>query len=429
MCGIAGYMHADPARPVDPQTLVAMAAIQHHRGPDGFGWEAVDGRGVGFSHARLSIIDLDEDRARQPFRSADGELLLAQNGELYDYKRLRADLVSRGARFRTKSDSELVLHLYPRYGLEDMLPQLRGEFAFALYDRKRDRLMLVRDRFGIKPLYWTEVNGTLVFGSELKVLFAHPEVPRRFSSQGLYHQLMQTIVPGTTAFEGIHQVQPGHVLIVERAHGRFDIRTQRYWDMDFPLESEREDGRARTTTSRACANNCCRPCSCAWRPTCRWPAICPAASIRAPSSACPRPASSRRSRPSPSASTTRTTTRRHRHRDGAYGRGRPGRAAAARRSSLRQLRRDAVAHRAHHLQHPGRRQAADEPACESGRLQGGGHRRGFRRTVRRLSGIPPRHVPARPGQPARERAPGLGATARREQQAVQGRDARRKRGA
>lgn len=239
MCGIAGYMHADPARPVSPDILVAMAAIQYHRGPDGFGWQSVDGRGVGFSHARLSIIDLDENRGRQPFRSADGELLLAQNGELYDYKRLRADLVSRGARFRTKSDSELVLHLYPRLGLEDMLPHLRGEFAFALYDRKRDRLMLVRDRFGIKPLYWTEVKGTLVFGSELKVLFAHPEVPRKFSSQGLYHQLMQTIVPGTTAFAGIQQVKPGHVVIIERAHGKFKIREQKYWDMDFPLASER----------------------------------------------------------------------------------------------------------------------------------------------------------------------------------------------
>jgi len=243
MCGIAGYMHADPARPVDPDTLVAMAAIQHHRGPDGFGWQAIDGRGVGFSHARLSIIDLDEDRARQPFRSADGELLLAQNGELYDYKRLRADLVSRGARFRTKSDSELVLHLYPRFGLEDMLPHLRGEFAFALYDRKRDRLMLVRDRFGIKPLYWTEVNGTFVFGSELKVLFAHPEVPRQFSSEGLYHQLMQTIVPGTTAFGDIHQVKPGHLVIIERAHGKFRVREQKYWDMDFPLAAERGEER------------------------------------------------------------------------------------------------------------------------------------------------------------------------------------------
>ena len=237
-------MHADPARPVDPDTLVAMAAIQYHRGPDGFGWQAMDGRGVGFSHARLSIIDLDENRGRQPFKSADGELMLAQNGELYDYKRLRADLVSRGARFRTKSDSELVLHLYPRSGLEEMLPHLRGEFAFALYDKKRDRLMLVRDRFGIKPLYWTEVNGTFVFGSELKVLFAHPDVPRKFSSQGLYHQLMQTIVPGSTAFAGIQQVKPGHVVIIERAHGKFKIREQKYWDMDFPLAEERATGRS-----------------------------------------------------------------------------------------------------------------------------------------------------------------------------------------
>lgn len=241
MCGIAGYIHADPARPVDPQVLVGMAAIQYHRGPDGYGIRCMEDRGVGFAHARLSIIDLDEQRGRQPFVSADGNLMLAANGELYDYKRIRTDLTSRGAKFRSKSDSELVIHLYQRHGLEDMLPHLRGEFGIALYDKARDRLMLIRDRFGVKPLYWTEVNGTLVFGSELKVLFAHPEVPRRFSAQGLYHQLMQTVVPGTTAFDGIHQVQPGHVLIVERRHGRFEIRDRRYWDMDFPLMEERDE--------------------------------------------------------------------------------------------------------------------------------------------------------------------------------------------
>ncbi len=240
MCGIAGYINADSRRPVDPETLVAMAAIQHHRGPDGFGWKAIDDRGVGFSHARLSIIDLDEERARQPFRSPDDNLLLAHNGEFYDYKRLRTELTLKGARFRTKSDSELVLHLYPRLGLEDMMQHLRGEFAFALYDRHHDRLMLVRDRFGIKPLYWAQVNGTLVFGSELKVLFAHPEVPRRFEPQGLYHQLMQTIVPGSTPFEGVHQVRPGHALAVERHHGHFHVREAKYWDMDFPLLEERE---------------------------------------------------------------------------------------------------------------------------------------------------------------------------------------------
>jgi asparagine synthase (glutamine-hydrolysing) len=237
MCGIAGFIYADRDHPVNPETLTAMAAIQHHRGPDGFGIRRMPG--VGFSHARLSIVDLDENRGRQPFESADGRLMLTKNGELYDYQRIRADLTARGARFQTKSDSEMVLHLYPRLGLDGTLPHLRGEFAFALYDKEEEILMLVRDRFGIKPLYWTEVNGMVVFGSELKVLFAHPDVPREFDSQGVYHQLMQTIVPGSTAFKGIHQVPPGHVLEVQRRNGKLRIKQRKYWDMTFPLEHER----------------------------------------------------------------------------------------------------------------------------------------------------------------------------------------------
>jgi asparagine synthase (glutamine-hydrolysing) len=241
MCGIAGYMHADSQRPVDARVLSAMAAIQHHRGPDGYGYKTLRERGVGFSHARLSIIDLNEERARQPFLSADGNLLLAHTGEFYDYKRLRADLASRGAKFTTKSDSEIVMHLYPRVDLEAMLKQLRGEFAFALYDKQKDRLILVRDRFGIKPLYWTKTDNVFVFGSELKVLFAHPEVPRQIDTQGLYHQLMQTIVPGSTPFKDVHQIKPGHMLIVERHHGRFVIKDEKYWDMDYPLMDERDN--------------------------------------------------------------------------------------------------------------------------------------------------------------------------------------------
>ncbi|MBW9270946.1 MAG: asparagine synthase (glutamine-hydrolyzing) [Candidatus Thiodiazotropha sp. (ex. Lucinisca nassula)] len=237
MCGIAGFIYADRDRPVDPETLVAMAAIQYHRGPDGFGVRRMPG--VGFSHARLSIVDLDESRGRQPFESADGRLMLTKNGELYDYQRIRADLTARGDRFQTKSDSEMIMHLYPRLGLEGMLPHLRGEFAFALYDKPADRLMLVRDRFGIKPLYWAEADGVLVFGSELKVLFAHPEVQRKFDPAGVYHQLMQTIVPGSTAFENIHQVPPGHQLVVERKDGRLHITQQKYWDMPFPEEADR----------------------------------------------------------------------------------------------------------------------------------------------------------------------------------------------
>src|SRR5690606_27099566 len=127
-----------------------------------------------FSHARLSIVDLAEERGRQPFVSADGRHMLSKNGELYDYRRIRAELSARGAVFRTRSDSEIVLHLYPRHGLDATLRELRGEFAFALYDRDEATLHLVRDRFGIKPLYCTRTGDGIVFGSELKVIFAHP---------------------------------------------------------------------------------------------------------------------------------------------------------------------------------------------------------------------------------------------------------------
>ncbi|MDJ0703415.1 MAG: asparagine synthase (glutamine-hydrolyzing) [Leptolyngbyaceae cyanobacterium MO_188.B28] len=239
MCGIAGVMHHDPSDPIDPDTLVAMAAIQHHRGPDGFGWNIIRDRGVGFSHARLSIIDLNPARGRQPFVSPDGRYMIAHNGEFYDYKRIRADLTSRGYPFATKSDTELVLHLTDRFGLEGALPHLRGEFAFALYENEPDRLTLVRDRFGVKPLYWTMTPAGLVFGSEIKVLFAHPSVQRRFSSRGLFHQLMQTMTPGTTCFEGVHAVEPGQMLIVERRDGCLQVRAKQYWDLDFPRQGDR----------------------------------------------------------------------------------------------------------------------------------------------------------------------------------------------
>lgn len=241
MCGIAGIMNADIGQHIDPQLLVNMAAIQHHRGPDGFGYQRFEDHGVGFSHARLTIIDLNENRGRQPFVSDDGRLLLAHNGEFYDFQRIRARLTAQDARFKSKSDSEIILHLFPRLGIEGTLPYLRGEFAFSLYDKEDESLYLVRDRFGVKPLYWTQTdNGSVVFGSELKVIFAHPEVKRAFSSEGLYHQLMQTMVPGTTAFRGVHQVQPGHVVKIQRRNGQLHVAEQKYWDLDFPREKERE---------------------------------------------------------------------------------------------------------------------------------------------------------------------------------------------
>jgi len=238
MCGIAGVFHHQTERPINAQTLVNMAAIMHHRGPDGYGYQINQEQGVGFSHARLSIIDLDEQRGRQPFLSADNRLLLTHNGEFYDFKRIRADLTARGAQFRSKSDSEIVLHLFERYGLEATLKELRGEFAFGLFDSQEDSLYLVRDRFGIKPLYWTETEHGIVFGSELKVLFAHPDVKREFSAEGLYHQLIQVMVPGSTAFSGINQVQPGYVVKVTRVNGKLQITEHKYWDVNFPDERD-----------------------------------------------------------------------------------------------------------------------------------------------------------------------------------------------
>ncbi len=240
MCGIGGVFRASGAEGVDPQLLVNMAAIQAHRGPDGFGIESIEGVGVGFCHARLSIIDLNESRGRQPFLSEDRQVLMAHNGEFYDFQRIRADLTAQGMRFSSKSDSEILLRLYQQQGLEQTLPLLRGEFAFALFDRQQDCLYLVRDRFGVKPQYWAMTPDGLVFGSELKVLFAHPAVERRFTSAGLFHQLMQTMVPGTTAFAGVHQVKPGHVLKVQRRNSGLEVSEWAYWDVNFPRQADRD---------------------------------------------------------------------------------------------------------------------------------------------------------------------------------------------
>ncbi|WP_196138775.1 asparagine synthase (glutamine-hydrolyzing) [Aliikangiella sp. G2MR2-5] len=238
MCGIAGVFHQANNQPIDSQLLVNMAAIQHHRGPDDFGYVNPEGLGLGMSHARLSINDLNKERGRQPHCSENNKYFLVHNGEFYDFQKIRASLTSQGAEFNTKSDSEIILHLYPRYGIEKTIEQLRGEFAFALFDKDEDCLYLVRDRFGIKPLYWTQMDEGIVFGSELKVLFAHPKVKREMSAEGTYHQLIQVMVPGSTAFKDIHQVPPGHLIKIQRKNGRLTVHEQKYWDIDFPVAGE-----------------------------------------------------------------------------------------------------------------------------------------------------------------------------------------------
>lgn len=210
----------------------------YHRGPDGYGYYFMKEKGIAMGHARLSIIDLET--GAQPLFNHDKSVTLTVNGEFYDYKKIRTRLKLEGHEFHTKSDSEIALPLYQKHGL-DFVQHLRGEFAFALFDENKQRMILGRDRFGIKPLFYHVGEDTLYYGSEIKALFANPRVPKEFSSQAVLHQLMHTMVPGSTPYKGIHALQPGHLLIIDLKDGNFDIKEKKYWDMDFPHEEDRKD--------------------------------------------------------------------------------------------------------------------------------------------------------------------------------------------
>lgn len=241
MCGIAGLFSTGRFEESIRTHLDEMTARLQHRGPDGRGYHFDLEHGVAMGHARLSIIDLQT--GDQPIEGPSGtETVFTGNGEFYDYKRIRANLICDGGRFRTKSDSEIALHLYQKHGL-DFVHHLRGEFAFALYDGKEDKLTLVRDRFGVKPLFYTVIGDTILWASEIKALFAHPKVERRFSNRAILHQLMHTMVPGTTAFEGIHALKPGHMIVISKDGGQLYLREHRYWDFEFPRDGERADSR------------------------------------------------------------------------------------------------------------------------------------------------------------------------------------------
>jgi asparagine synthase (glutamine-hydrolysing) len=190
-------------------------------------------------HTRLSINDLGETGA-QPLESLDRRVLLAVNGEFYDFKRHRARMMALGDRFATRTDSEIAIGLYQRFGL-DFVEHLRGEFAFVLFDAGRRELVLVRDRFGVRPLFYVVSPERIVWGSEVKAVLAHPAVPRRLDRRAALHQMMQTMVPGTSAFEGVHALEPGCTLVVRQDGDRLRWTSRRWWDLDFPAEGERPE--------------------------------------------------------------------------------------------------------------------------------------------------------------------------------------------
>lgn len=237
MCGIAGIFSAKPLYPEEGENLDRMLKTIHHRGPDGMGSHMDYERGVAMGHTRLSIIDLNT--GEQPLRSNRRNLTLTVNGEFYDFKKYRSHAMAEGDRFRCKSDSEIALTLYRKYGLA-FVDHLRGEFAFALYDQEKDEMIFVRDRFGIRPLFYHNTGEKLIYGSEAKAILAHPDCPKRLSRQATLHQLMQTIKPGTSAFEGVVALEPGQLMVVKKRNGKLETNIRKYWDLDFPEVDHRD---------------------------------------------------------------------------------------------------------------------------------------------------------------------------------------------
>ena len=208
MCGICGTFDFEHGRPPDPGVLERMNDSLFHRGPDGGGIQ-IDGP-AGLAARRLAIIDLEH--GDQPMLAAGGDVCVVQNGEILNHLELRAELEGKGVRFRTRCDTEVLLHLYLREG-PGFVVRLRGMFAIALWDRRRQRLLLARDRYGIKPLYYQLQDGRLSFASELKALLRQPSFPRQVDPEALHAYLAFNSVPSPlTIFRAARKLAPGHLL-------------------------------------------------------------------------------------------------------------------------------------------------------------------------------------------------------------------------
>lgn len=228
MCGIAGVLHRD-GRSASPVLLRQMSDAIAHRGPDDHG-VYVDGC-LGFGHRRLSIIDLST-AAAQPMLSADGRYVITYNGELYNFQELRRELEAKGHRFRSHSDTEVVLEAFAQWGPE-VIKRFNGMFAFGIWDRKERCLTLARDRFGVKPLYYADLGSALLFGSEVKAIMAHPSYPMDLDLEGLQEYFsFQNFFTDRTLFQRVRMLPAGTWLqiVPERAD---DPKPQQYWDFNF----------------------------------------------------------------------------------------------------------------------------------------------------------------------------------------------------
>ena len=220
MCGIAGIFQLN-GWAVDVERLRRMTEVIAHRGPDGSG-HFIDGP-VGLGHRRLSIIDLEG--GSQPISNEDDSLQVVFNGEIYNFIELRAELEAAGHRFKTRSDTEVIVHAYEQWG-DTCVSRFNGIFSFALWDAPRRRLFIARDHLGVKPLYYHVSDGALIFGSEVKALLAHPDCPRDVDAAALGDLFTFRYVPSPrTLFRGVGKLPPGHYMVVT-AQG---VETRRYW--------------------------------------------------------------------------------------------------------------------------------------------------------------------------------------------------------
>src|SRR5882724_5233024 len=226
MCGVAGLVGLAAGDRVQMDLLRAMADSLRHRGPDGHGyWVSGEGN-VGLAHRRLAIVDLS-DAARQPMSSADGTVHVTFNGEIYNFRELRSELEGKGYRFRSQSDTEVLVNLYSEAG-DSAIDRLDGDFALGLWDERRKRLLLARDRAGVKPLYYCELDGLFLFASEIKALLQCSAVPRELDEESLYHYLTYLVVPPPrTLLRNVFKLPAASVLTLELNHG---WRTRRYWE-------------------------------------------------------------------------------------------------------------------------------------------------------------------------------------------------------
>ncbi len=238
MCGIAGIFDTRGQRDIDRDLLGRMNQSQFHRGPDEGGQHFEPG--LGLAHRRLSIIDLSS--GQQPMFNEDKSVCVVFNGEIYNFPALRQELEAKGYVFKSHCDTEVIVHGWSAWG-EACVDKFRGMFAFAIWDKKQRKLFLARDRLGIKPLFYSLLpDGQFIFGSELKVLKCHPDLPAKMNPQAVEDYFALGYIPEPkTIYQGVYKLDPGHTLTVSQ--GQSELRSNEYWDIPFtpvPYSSEQE---------------------------------------------------------------------------------------------------------------------------------------------------------------------------------------------